>query len=210
MVLHACSDPNRQTADDRKQAARDCQNALFNTDPNMDREKLISNKGVRVQGTCEWIKQYPTFCSWLNGETPLLWISGGPGKGKTIMSIYLTQYLEDITAGTESVSLLYYFCNHQDENRNTAVAILRSLIYQIVTRHPPLIKYALPYFVAPYDGKETLKSLETLWVIFGRLVKDAQLGTLLCVVDGLDECNGWCPDSPLFLMDKTHHHLETS
>jgi hypothetical protein len=49
----------------------------------------------------------------------LLWISGGPGKGKTMLSIFLTEELEKM----ENAELLFYFCNHQDEKRNIAVAV---------------------------------------------------------------------------------------
>jgi hypothetical protein len=52
----------------------------------------------------------------------LLWISGGPGKGKTMLSIFLTEELEKM----ENAELLFYFCNHQDEERNIAVAVLQT------------------------------------------------------------------------------------
>ncbi|KAI1124457.1 hypothetical protein F5Y10DRAFT_269051 [Nemania abortiva] len=37
-----------------QQKVNDCLNALFLTDPSVDRESLISTKGKRTDGTCEW------------------------------------------------------------------------------------------------------------------------------------------------------------
>jgi ankyrin repeat protein len=36
--------------------------------------------------------------------------------------------------------------------------------------------------------QQTLGSLETLWIIFNKLIADAELRTMFCVLDGLDEC----------------------
>jgi ankyrin repeat protein len=166
-----------------------CRDALFLTDPNVDRESLLSVKGTRVAGTCEWIRQNGSYQSWLRGSTHLLWISGGPGKGKTMLSIFLTEELERITQNMEDGELLFYFCSHQDEKRNTVVAILRGLVHQIIAKRPKLVNHVLPYFETPKKVQLTLSSPETLWIIFRRLVQDVDLGTIFCVLDGLDECD---------------------
>ena len=171
-------------ASDRE--ARACRDALFLTDPYVDREYLISTKGTRIDGTCEWITQNESYRSWLYGDTPLLWISGGPGKGKTMLSVFLTEW---ITQNLGDEQLVFYFCSHQDEKRNTAVAVLRGLVHQIITKRPKLAMPVLPYFETPEKAQQTLSSLETLWIIFRRLVQDIDLGTMFCVLDGLDECD---------------------
>jgi Cdc6-like AAA superfamily ATPase len=166
-----------------------CRNALFLTDPHVDRESLISAKGTRVAGTCEWITHNESYQSWLNGGTRLLWISGGPGKGKTMLSVFLTEELENKTSSTEDAQLVYYFCSAQDEKRNTGVAVLRGLVHQIITKHPQLVKHALPYFETLERTQQTQSSLETLWLIFSKLIEDPDLRTTFCVLDGLDECD---------------------
>jgi hypothetical protein len=80
-----------------------CREALFLTDPRIDRNNIIRAKGARTSGTCSWIKRNPRFQSWLRGDKNLVWIRGGPGKGKTMMSVYLT---EAIAAG-KCRSLVY-------------------------------------------------------------------------------------------------------
>ncbi|USP81074.1 hypothetical protein yc1106_08348 [Curvularia clavata] len=178
------------------QAAVACRNALFLTDPYVDRESVISAKGKRVAGTCEWITQNESYRAWSNsdsdrdgiGDTRLLWISGGPGKGKTMMSVFLTEELERHIEHTDNADLVFFFCSAQDEKRNTSIAILRGLVHQIIVKRQQLVHHALPYFETPERTQQTLSSLETLWIIFSKLIASAELGTVFCVLDGLDEC----------------------
>jgi len=183
---------------DQKFAA--CRNALFLTDPHVDRERLINMKGMRVTGTCRWITQKWRYQSWLHGSTHLLWISGDPGTGKTMLSIFLTEELERVSQQKRhNAELLFFFCSHQDEKLNTAVAILRGLLYQIVVKRPKLIKHVLPYLETPERAQLTLSSLETLWITFRRVIQDVDLGKMFCVLDGLDECDA---DSTSLLVAK--------
>ncbi|KAH8423977.1 uncharacterized protein LDX57_001733 [Aspergillus melleus] len=104
--------------------------ALLLTRPEVDRKSLIVLKGRRADGTCEWLMQNPRYQEWLADKTqPLLWISGGPGKGKTMLAIYITEVLQPVVDAAENV-LLYYFCSNRDKNRNTALTILRGIIHQ--------------------------------------------------------------------------------
>jgi hypothetical protein len=123
-----------------------------------------------------------------NDDTNLLWISGGPGKGKTMMSVFLTEELERHTASKEDADLVFFFCGAQDEKHNAGVAVLRGIVQQILDKRPQLIKHALPHFETPERTSQTVSSLETLWIIFSKLVADAELGTMFCTLDGLDEC----------------------
>jgi hypothetical protein len=78
----------REEATDAKIAVE-----LFITDPVVDRGKIRSAKGQRTPGTCEWIQQHTTYLDWLKPGSSLLWICGGPGRGKTMLSVYLTETL---------------------------------------------------------------------------------------------------------------------
>jgi ankyrin repeat protein len=164
-----------------------CYRALGLTSPYVDyRESVISAKGKRVEGTCEWILGHTDYHAWLNGAVSQLWISGGPGKGKTMMSIFLTEHLERKISTMENTHLVHYFFSFQDENRNTGVTLLQSLIHQIVTKRPHLKTHLLPY-IKPGNSQQPQLPLEPLWAIFKKLIQDPKLGTILCVLDGLDE-----------------------
>ncbi|KID98429.1 NACHT and Ankyrin domain protein, partial [Metarhizium majus ARSEF 297] len=147
--------------------------------------KALLERYPRTDGT----RYNEKYRSWLGGDSQFLWITGGPGKGKTMLSIFLTKELERHTQETKDTELLFYFCDHQDENRHSAVAVLRSLVCQLLTKRPHLMKSILKYFESDQKTQTTVSSAQALWVIFQTLLQ-ADLGTVLCVIDGLDECDG--------------------
>ena len=163
--------------------------ALFLTDPKDDREQLIQAKGSRVDSTCEWIKSNAVYESWLHSRSQLLWLSGGPGKGKTMLSIFLAEELEQVAKHSEDVLFLQYFCDNKDEKRNTAVAVLRGLILQLLQSQRKLLDHILPSFKIQKKSLFTDRSFQGLWRIFENMVRDPILGTVYCVLDGLDECD---------------------
>lgn len=168
-----------------------CRKALLTTRPEDDREALISAKGKKVDGTCEWIWVNAEFQSLLRGETRLLWICGGPGKGKTMISIYLTQELE------KAEQMVYCFCRAEDDRRRTAAHVIRGLVWQLATKQPELAEHLLHHLYAPEQNKEKekeklqlmLESREALWSLFLGMTHDTRLRTTFCLVDGLDECD---------------------
>src|ERR1700721_1581 len=92
----------------KEDEAQACLSALFLTDPRDDREKLVHTKGSRVDGTCKWIKTNALFDSWFRSHSQLLWLSGGPGKGKTMLSIFLAEELERIAKHSRDTLFLQY------------------------------------------------------------------------------------------------------
>lgn len=106
-----------------------------------------------------------------------------------MLSIYLTEDLEQAETQAQDMELLFYFCCNQDEKRNTATAVLRGLIYQIIVKRPSLVYHILPYFESPQKRKVTIKSPDALWVILRKLIQDPSLSDTFCVIDGLDECD---------------------
>jgi hypothetical protein len=115
-----------------------------------------------------------------------LWISGGPGKGKTILSIFLTEELERECSQDTTI---FYFCVSGNKDRNNAAAVLRGLAYQLLKKHPGLFKYVSSYFETSKQTEIALSSPEFLWTMFVALLQSPELGTVFCVLDGLDECD---------------------
>ncbi|KAL6810994.1 hypothetical protein GGI42DRAFT_339807 [Trichoderma sp. SZMC 28013] len=175
-----------------------CRNALFLADPIVHRETLKSIKGRRTAGTCEWIRNNETYQSWLDGDVQCLWITGGPGKGKTMLRTQESKAKE---------LLLFYFCT-PDEKHSSAVAILRGLAYQLIRKRPNLVSHILSDFESTAKTQETLASPNALWMVLEKLLQGPDLGTVFCVLDGLDECD---EESSSLLADKFYEYfLESS
>ncbi|KAJ3456350.1 hypothetical protein MRS44_016373 [Fusarium solani] len=167
-----------------------CRNTLFVSDPKIDRATLVSSKGKRTPGTCEWIRENPHYQTWLAGESRLLWISGGPGRGKTVLSLFLNEEAEKLCEETEN-RLLFYFCRSQDERHNSPINVLRSLIYQILefSIDGPEVQEVLQYFDTPEKIQFALSSFECLWTVLEKLFAQPELPKVFCIIDGVDECH---------------------
>jgi hypothetical protein len=137
-----------------------------------------------VPGTCQWIRGHDLFVSWLEkGTNALLWLTGHPGCGKTMLSYSLAQYFDD--ACNKSRNVLIYLC--QNKNRQTdARAVLIGLILQIIHRHRSLVRYIRSAFEK--QGSSIIQSFASLWRIFLRITMDPKSGPLYVILDALDEC----------------------
>jgi ankyrin repeat protein len=175
--FHGSQEPDESQEDDR------FRKTLFITSPEIDRTNLIDIKEGRVSNTCEWIRTIKEYDAFLEGTHRMLWIWGEPGKGKTMLSIFISQKLElERTAKT-----IYFFCRAEHEKRNTAVAVLRGLLWHLTGLCPELIRVLRKRCGSAIN--DALSSRETLWTSFKELVVAVQSERLYCVVDGLDECD---------------------
>ncbi|KAI9747383.1 MAG: hypothetical protein M1835_002128, partial [Candelina submexicana] len=168
----------------------ECLRALFLTDPVDDKRKLVIAKGRRVDGTCEWIKTNETYLSWQRNLHPgILWISGSPGNGKTMLSIFLTEELTKVVEQSHNAILAYYFCDSKNANCSTGITILRGLMLQMLRQRPVLFRHLMEDFELQKERLfDSPSASEALWRIFKKMVLDPGVGDMYCVIDGLDEC----------------------
>lgn len=139
-------------------------------------------------GTCQWILSNAGYLEWYYRDKPcLLWISGHPCSGKTILSTFLHAYL---TANTSSSvaqnTVCIFFCDDKVEGQRDGKAVLRSLIYQILVRHRKLIRH----IKAAYDiqGPRLIDNFNELWRIFKAVTTNSRAGFVSIIVDAIDEC----------------------
>ena len=164
-----------------------CMQALFLTDPQDNLVEIRSVKGDRVDGTCEWVLTHDQYTSWLfKDESRLLWLSGAPGIGKTMISNFLLEELTLIAQRSPRMTLAYYFCDDKYQKRRTATAILRGLLLQILRQRPVLFKHIQPSFDMSRDS--LFENFYALWRSFVAIVNDPDVGEVCCLVDALDEC----------------------
>jgi ankyrin repeat protein len=163
-----------------------CRKALFVTDPAADRQSLIDKKGLRVTGTCQWMQDNEIYKTWLYGDPGLLWVFGGPGKGKTMLSIYLTQQFEK----RQDADTMYFFCSSEHSTRSTATAVMRTLLWQMTVKRPDLAHLVTRHFHPPERTQAMLSTPGSLWEVFTELIQSVEFKRMQCLIDGLDECDG--------------------
>ncbi|KAK6440818.1 hypothetical protein LTR95_002945 [Oleoguttula sp. CCFEE 5521] len=172
-----------------------CNGHLFLTDSAIHRDKVILKNGQRTTGTCNWITRSAKYRAWTGGPPSLLWIWGGPGKGKTMLSIFLTQTLLQ----AEDTTLLFYFCSAEYETRKGAAAVLRSRLWQLLIHDRELAEVMSPYFIPADHAKDVLQSPQTLFNMFVLVIAGTRHARITRLVDALDECDH---ESQSWLADK--------
>lgn len=193
-----------------------CLHALHLADPKHDREELLNLKGKITEGTFSWILATTQYTQWLQqglGSSNLLWICGGLGSGKTMLSIFLSRHLESTanthdgahSAGqTEDRFVLYFNCNGFDVAKNSETSILRGVLFQAIRQRPWLLGHVQQIYENQRNDLLQDWSFDALWTalrsaILGQSVEGVAGSEVEAVtyhpnavayliLDGLDEC----------------------
>lgn len=178
---------------------------LFNTSFIADYKSDLPDP---VEGTCQWVLTNPQYLCWLSEkEAGLLWMTGVPGCGKTILSSFISDYLQATQSSQDLHALVCcFFCDEKIEHQRDGKDILQSVIYQIVTRRRELIRYV----TAAYEtqGPHLVQSFDALWNIFKAIVSDIRSGPISIVVDAIDECEEQTRNKFLDSVSKFIHQVK--
>ena len=132
------------------------------------------------------------FRSWQARDAPLLWICGRPGCGKSVLASSIIHHLRT----QRDCFVAYAFSDKQDERRQSSAALVRTILWQILTSGRLSTSDKLDiihdyrrssgcrstnYGGTIQDGFEYISSL------FGRYA--CLLSQFTIIIDGLDECH---------------------
>jgi hypothetical protein len=154
--------------------------SLFKTS-NYESHKNSNPK--RSPQTCQWFLQHPQFEKWKrSSHDDVLWLSADPVCGKSVLSRALIDE-KLVTDSEEPVTLCYFFFNDNEE-QSSATTALCALIHQLISQHHEILWDVS----AEADRYETdlMSDFDALWNLFIKVAKD--IGDVICVLDGLDEC----------------------
>ncbi|KAJ5967794.1 hypothetical protein N7501_004042 [Penicillium viridicatum] len=143
---------------------------------------------LRVQGTCEWFFNDEKFRKWRDNDTSgLLWLSAGPGCGKSILSRALIDERR-LSLNVTTSTVCHFFFKDGYEDRMYGVNALCAILHQLFTRDSTgtLIKLALS--AHKNYGKALTRSFSGLWNILLDCAKSPHTGDIVCIFDALDEC----------------------
>ncbi|KAH8755136.1 heterokaryon incompatibility protein [Hyaloscypha sp. PMI_1271] len=179
-------------SEDQATLYKQCIRDLRPTDPRIDKRRIEGSKDKLLQGSCSWVVNDTAFQSWWAHNDPhLLWIHGGPGKGKTMIMLSLYSELSSRIEATGSGAVVsYFFCQSTDPRLNHAVAVLRGLIFLLVAQDK---KTLLPHWREKLDEIEDLEGgSNLLYALFKMLIDlsiESRFSKVYLMIDALDECN---------------------
>lgn len=169
-----------------------CIRDLRETDPSDDKTRIESTKGGLLKDVCHWILVHPDFVRFRDQTSvsgnpgSLLWVKGDPGKGKTMLLCGMIDHLKQIPGTT----VCYFFCQATEARLSNATAVLRGLIYSIVSANKSLVSYVRDRW--DHAGRplfEDGNAWEALSKILRAMLADPALNRLTLVIDALDECH---------------------
>jgi hypothetical protein len=165
-----------------------CLQSLYLTNPQDDLTAIRRSKGERIEGTCEWLLVREEYTTWLIQDgVGLLWLVGAPGIGKTMISSFLVDELEERARNSPGMVFAYYFCDNKDERRNSSTAIIRGLLLQLLRQDHGLIQLVQPDFNLMKAG--LWEDFYALWRNFVSVLSLVRAREVCLLIDALDECD---------------------
>ncbi|KAH8709790.1 Vegetative incompatibility protein HET-E-1 [Beauveria bassiana] len=163
--------------------------SLLATDPRLAKRALQSAKEQPLRDSYEWIFGDEQFKQWqTNNDKNQLWISGDPGKGKTML---LCGIIDNFTIQkNKQLNVAFFFCQATDASFNNANAVVRGLLYMLVKQQPALMTH-IRKSCQNGMGKRQFRGTtawEALSVVFTEVLNDPMLDRTYLIVDALDEC----------------------
>ncbi|RBR24393.1 uncharacterized protein FIESC28_02883 [Fusarium coffeatum] len=181
-----------------------------------DRESQVTEAHAK---TLDWIfdnsliyqslrrKFRDSFTAWLNGSelSPIYWITGKPGSGKSTLVRYLLQHpvaLHHLRkwAGKKTISTVgFFFWTSGSMQQRSQTGLLRYLLHQLLSSDPNLVEKAFPSLWAHLRQLTTKERVNFAldWAVgelqaaFYSLLDAALPQTNICLfIDGLDEFEG--------------------
>ncbi|CAI7663781.1 unnamed protein product [Penicillium pancosmium] len=144
---------------------------------------------ARVAGTGDWIHREGVFQSWINKETPVMFLSGNPGAGKSFLVESMISYLlEHFCTGIRRdplVSIGYFFFRGDNPQTRSFHQALRDLAFQLSRSDPEYQKYLTT--IEEYEQISTLESAWRLLFVEYFLKKPDIKRTTYILLDGVDE-----------------------
>ncbi|KAF2815136.1 uncharacterized protein BDZ99DRAFT_354358, partial [Mytilinidion resinicola] len=145
---------------------------------------LRKMRAQRQDGSCDWFQRLGKYRGWVNSRYhthAILWVYGAPGCGKSVLASSIIDHLKEAT----DKPILYFFCKNDNVDKNSSLAVLRSLIAQLLLWAPGLLTHIEGSFQK--SGKRQIDSFYALLPIFLTCLANARTGYI--VIDGVDECD---------------------
>ena len=148
-------------------------------------DDLLNTEDARLSGTCEWFTAKENYVKWIDHtqKAPhLLWITGKPAAGKTVLAGYITDHLQK-----HNVNCSYFFFKYGDKYKSRLSFCLRSLAFQMACSstqvRETLLEMQKDGIKLDNDNERTVWRKIFLCGIFQKSVRSH-----FWVIDGLDEC----------------------
>ncbi|KAL9063919.1 MAG: hypothetical protein Q9161_009197 [Pseudevernia consocians] len=138
----------------------------------------------RVPGTCQWLLKNRRYLQWEKRESnDLLWVTAGPGCGKSVVAKSL---IGDELQSTASRTTCYFFFKDDSSEQKSVANAVCALLHQLLSRKQDRLAKSVEAF--QQNGAEYFRSFQNVWALLVEAAHDANAGEVVCILDALDEC----------------------
>ncbi|KAJ5901293.1 hypothetical protein N7504_007286 [Penicillium tannophilum] len=133
----------------------------------------------------KWLLDNQSFKEWFDPSfpkiPPLLWVSGIPGSGKTILASSIVEQAQRLST---KPTVLFFYCKHDDPEHDNFLSLARGILAQILHQDKDLLTY---FYEERSKSKEAVLSapdqVRRLLALAFQRCKNTYI-----ILDGLDEC----------------------
>ncbi|KAI0100201.1 hypothetical protein GGR51DRAFT_551683 [Nemania sp. FL0031] len=140
-----------------------------------------------LDGSGAWLQKEEFFELWMQHHAPILWVFGGPGAGKTMLSTWLITMLNKQFEAKSEIGLAthvgYFFVKENVEDLRNPNILFKTMAWQIQQVDPLFRRHAAT--VCEFDRK-TARAEDTWENLFLDFYQNQDRRAIL-VIDGLDE-----------------------
>ncbi|KAJ3559868.1 hypothetical protein NPX13_g9478 [Xylaria arbuscula] len=143
-----------------------------------------------LEGSGAWLQKEEFFEVWMNHQAPILWVFGGPGAGKTMLSTWLITTLnkqfESKSEMSGATHVSYFFVKENVEDLRNPNILFKTMAWQIQQTDPLFRRHAATVceFNRKTAGAED--TWENLFLEFYQGFQGQDRRAVL-IIDGLDE-----------------------
>ena len=160
----------------------------------------------RAPGTCEWFLKHPVYHDWLEARSSnILWLTAESGYGKSVL---MKSLIDNELASIASVTTCYFFFKDDGVDRKNIIYALLALLHQLCSQNPALLSRANETF--QLNGGKITHSFRWLWDLLVSLAKCPEAGKIICILDGLDECEEARRQYIIAALNSLHADFETT
>ena len=155
---------------------------LCTVDPSSNHNRACE---LHEPGTGRWLTESQDFAQWWKGESRLLFLTGIPGSGKTILSSTVIEQVKALIRHENDIGFAYFYFDFNDEPKQLIDGFLSCILRQLSCQKMPLpdgVRNMYDQYYSSCSRPKRASLIETLFSVAKSFRK------VFVVVDALDEC----------------------